>query len=181
MTSLARHESISSHATEGNANRPAACRSSYLVKGTPSRPLGARALTMFAPRPATGPTLALRQFLSSSTNATFPGRLLFGIFNPADELVARQWCDVLPRIEDRGVGDQSPAQVSGKLVYCPAGHPRTTHEPTVALQNQTDGRRTPSGLRTALVHRASRIRGTERPRGAAAPQSDDASNIYPPW
>ena len=48
------------------------------------------AVAVRAPRPAAGPALAIFQFLLGPANATFSGPLLLGIFDPADELVARQ-------------------------------------------------------------------------------------------
>ena len=75
------------------------------------KPLSAGAFAMLAPRPA-GSTLALIHLLMGLANAAFSGLLLLGILNPADELVASQRRDVIPRIEIRGVGDQRLAQVS---------------------------------------------------------------------
>jgi len=72
----------------------------------PSRLLSAGALAVLAPWPAARPTLAFLKLLLGPANAAFPGRLLLGIFDPADELVAGQRRDVLPGNESRGVGDQ---------------------------------------------------------------------------
>ena len=84
------------------------------IAGMPERqPLPAGAVAMIAPRPAAGPALAILQLLLGPANATFSGRLLLGILDPADELVARQGRDVLPGIECRGVGHQRLAQVRG--------------------------------------------------------------------
>jgi hypothetical protein len=84
------------------------------IAGMPERqPLAAGAVAVLAPRPAAGPALAILQFLLGPANAAFSGRLLLGILDPADELVARQGRDVLPSIECRGVGDQRLAQVCG--------------------------------------------------------------------
>ena len=68
------------------------------------------------------------QLLLGPANATFSGHLLLGILNPADELVAGQWSDVLPGIESSGVGDQGVAQVGRKLVHYPTGDSRIAHE-----------------------------------------------------
>src|SRR5437879_2396331 len=89
--------------------------------GAPSRLLTAVALAVPAPWPATRPTLAFLKLLLGPANATFPGHLLLGIFDPADELVAGQRRDVLPGVECRGVGDQRRAQVCWELVYHPTG------------------------------------------------------------
>ena len=72
---------------------------------------GESGIAVLAPRPAAGPALAILQLLLCPANAAFSGRLLLGILDPADELVARQGRDVLPGIECRGVGHQRLAQV----------------------------------------------------------------------
>jgi hypothetical protein len=56
------------------------------------------ALAVRAPWPTTRPTLTFLQFLLGPANAAFPGDLLFRILYPADELIAGQWSDVLPRV-----------------------------------------------------------------------------------
>ena len=76
-----------------------------------SCPLLAGALTVLAPGPAAGPALALLQFFLGAADASCAGRVLLGIFDPADELVARQRRDVLPCNEGRGVTDQRFSQV----------------------------------------------------------------------
>jgi len=102
--------------------------------GAALRPLSACALAVLAPWPAAGPTLAFLELLLRSANAAFPGHLLLGIFDPADELVAGQRRDVLPGIECCGVCDQRLAQVRWKLVHHPTGNARTAHRATVACQ-----------------------------------------------
>jgi hypothetical protein len=77
------------------------------------QPLPGGAFAVLAPRPAAGPALAILQLLLGPANAAFSGRLLLGILDPADELVARQGRDVLPGIECRCVGDQRLAQICG--------------------------------------------------------------------
>jgi len=74
-------------------------------------PLPGRAVAVLAPRPAARPTLAIFQLLLGSANAAFSSRLLLGILYPADELVARQGCYVLPGIECRDIRHQRLAQV----------------------------------------------------------------------
>jgi hypothetical protein len=103
------------------------------------RLLSAGAVAVRAPWPAAGPTLAFLQLLLGPANATFSGRLLLGIFDPADELVAAQRRDVLPGIECRGVGNQGLAQVSWKLVHHPTGHSRAAHKVTVANLHRSKG------------------------------------------
>jgi hypothetical protein len=92
---------------------------------------------MLAPRPATGPALALFQLLLGPTDATFPRYLLLGILDPADEFVAGERRDVIPGIKCDGVGDQRLAQVSRKLVHHPTGNSRAAHEVTVAGQDES--------------------------------------------
>jgi hypothetical protein len=80
-----------------------------------------------APRPTAGPTLAVLQLLLGPPNAARPGGLLLGILDPADELVAGQWRDVVPGIECRRVGEQSLTEVRGQLMHDPTGHPLAAH------------------------------------------------------
>src|ERR1700761_7215981 len=89
--------------------------------------LSAGALAMLAARPATGPALALFQLLLGAANATLSSHVLLGILDPADEFVARQGRDVLPRSQHLGVGDQRLAQVCRQLVHPPAGHSLAAH------------------------------------------------------
>ena len=100
--------------------------------GEPRRLLSARSLAVLAPWPAAGPALAILQLLLGSANAAFSCRLLFGILDPADELVAGERGDVRPSVECRWIGHQRRAQVSWKLVHDPAGHSRAAHRATVA-------------------------------------------------
>jgi hypothetical protein len=77
--------------------------------------------------------LTFFQLLLGPANATFSGYLLLGILNPADELVAGQWSDVLPGIECREIGDQRGSQVYWKLVDDPTRDSLAAHEATVAV------------------------------------------------
>src|SRR5829696_4326940 len=67
-------------------------------------PLLACAVAVLASRPAAGPALAFLQLLPGPPNTALPGGLLLGILDPADELVAGQWRDVVPGVECRRVG-----------------------------------------------------------------------------
>ena len=87
---------------------------------------------MLAARPAAGPAHAFLQLFLSPANASFPRLVLFRVLDPADELVAGEWRDVVPHIESRRVGDQRLTQVGRKLVYHPAPHLPTAHQPKVA-------------------------------------------------
>ena len=55
------------------------------------------------------------------------------ILDPADELVAGEGRDVVPRSERRRIGEQRLAQICGKLVYDPAGHALAAHETSRAV------------------------------------------------
>jgi len=77
---------------------------------------------MLASWPAAGSPLSLLELLLSSADASFSGGVALGIFDPADELVARERRDVLPRVERNRVDDQRLTQVSWKLVHHPTGH-----------------------------------------------------------
>ena len=96
--------------------------------GAPADCLFAGALAVLAPWPAAGPTLAFLQLLLSPANAAFSGHRLFGILDPANELVAAQRRDVLPGIERRRVADQSFAQVFRESVDHPTGHSLVAHK-----------------------------------------------------
>ena len=104
--------------------------------GIRRRSLSAGALAVAAPWPAAGTTLALLQLLSRPADSAFPGRLLLGIFDPADELVTGQRCDVHPGPESYRVGDQRLAQVCGKPVHRPTGHPLAAHKTKAALEGR---------------------------------------------
>ena len=102
------------------------CFSSFIHRRARWRLLPA-ALAVLAPRPTAGPALAFLQLLLSSADAALSGRLLLGIVDPTDELVARQGRDVLPGSERRAVGDQRRAQVCRQLVHHAAGHSLAAH------------------------------------------------------
>src|SRR5581483_5968949 len=82
----------------------------------------AGALAMLAPRPTAGPALAFLQLFSSTANTALSGCVLFGVLDPADELVTCQRGDVFPRGEHLGVGDQCLTQVLRQLVHHSAGY-----------------------------------------------------------
>ena len=97
------------------------------------RLLSTGALSVPAPLPAAGPTLAFLQLLLRTANTAFSGHLPLGIFDPSDELVAGQRRDVLLSIECRRVGDQRLVQVRGKLMHRPTGHSLAAHRGKVAV------------------------------------------------
>jgi hypothetical protein len=100
----------------------------------PSRCLAcARSLAVCTPGPATWPSLTLFKFFFRPANSALSGRLLLGIFDPANKLVSRQWRDVLPRIKRRGVGNQRCTKIRWQFVHDAAGQPRITHSTTVVV------------------------------------------------
>ena len=65
----------------------------------------AGALAVLAPRPATRSALAFLEFFLGATDASFPGLLLLGVLDPADELVAAQRRAVFPEFQCGGIGE----------------------------------------------------------------------------
>jgi hypothetical protein len=72
---------------------------------------------MVAPRPAARPSHAFLELLLRSANAPLAGLLLLRILDPADELVARERSDVVPRVERRAIGDERLPQIVRELVH----------------------------------------------------------------
>src|ERR1700759_1355840 len=98
------------------------------VSGVKSRSaLFPGALAVLATRPAAGPAEAFLEFLLGPADAALSGRSLFGVIDPADELVARQGRDVLPSGQCRRIGKQRLAQVCGQLVHHSARSPVAAH------------------------------------------------------
>src|SRR5579863_10461421 len=85
------------------------------------------ALAVCATGPTTGSPHAVFQLLLSSPDAALTGLLLLGLLDPADELVAGERRDVVPRRERRRVLDEGQAQVPRELVDHTTGHARTAH------------------------------------------------------
>ncbi len=102
-----------------------------------SRLLSAVALAVVATWPAAGSPFAFLEFLGHPTNATFSGRDLFGVLDPADELIAGERRDVFPRVERDVVVDQRFTQVSRKLVDDSAGYSLAAHG-TMVSDRTTD-------------------------------------------
>lgn len=90
------------------------------------------ALAVGASRPAAGAALTLFEFFLQEANAALPGAVVFGVFHPADELVAGQRGDVVPGGECCSVAAQRLVQVRGQLVHHPTGNVLAGHTPTVA-------------------------------------------------
>src|SRR5260370_20459201 len=82
-------------------------RSTECVRGKESiRALFPGGLAVLATRPAARPAQALLELLLGPADAALSGRLLFGVIDPADELVARQRRDVLPSRQCRRICKQ---------------------------------------------------------------------------
>ena len=78
-------------------------------------------LPVLAAGPAAGAAHAFVQLFAGAADAAFAGGLLFGVLDPADELVAGQGGDVLPGLFGFGVGGQLGLKVRGELVDRAAG------------------------------------------------------------
>ncbi len=115
--------------------------------------LFASALAVLAPWPAARSTLPFFQLLLGPANAARSGRLLLGILDPADELVAGQRRDVLPGIEYSALGGERLSQVCWKLVHHPTGHLRATHSVTVAAVPSTAPATSPAAAGSTLARR----------------------------
>src|SRR6187549_2859957 len=100
--------------------------------------LPAVALAVHAPRPAAGSALAFLQLFPRAANAAFSGRLLLGVLDPADELVARQGGDVLPGVERRGAARQRRAQVRRERVHHSTGKSLAAHTARVVAPHLRD-------------------------------------------
>jgi hypothetical protein len=83
--------------TVGQAWNPAAQHQRLLSTG---------AIAMLTPWPAAGSALAFFELFFGPTNSALSGYFLFGILDPADELVPGQRRDVHPGVEGRGIGDE---------------------------------------------------------------------------
>jgi hypothetical protein len=77
--------------------------------------------------PATGPALTLFQFLLGSTNPPLARYVLFGIINPADELIASERSDVIPRIECWSVGHERTAQIWREFMHYATRYSLSAH------------------------------------------------------
>jgi hypothetical protein len=67
--------------------------------------------------PATRPFLAFEQLLTGALDAALTGFRLFGIIHPADEFIATERCQFLPKIKQRRVGFDSTAQIILRLMH----------------------------------------------------------------
>ena len=66
--------------------------------------------------PAAGALLAFLQFFGRAHDPALTGRGLFGVLDPADEFVAAQRRQALPKREDPGVGLQGGLKIGLSLV-----------------------------------------------------------------
>ena len=140
--------------------------------------LSAGPLAVFAPWPAAWSPLPFLELLLGAADPSFSGRLLLGILDPADEFVAGERRDVLPRVERFRVGDQRLAQVSRQPVHHPTRNSRSAHTSTVVIRTSS-GRRIVhhhghvyrSGARTLSGVAGGRCRSPRPPPPAPAARS----------
>ncbi len=111
-----------------------------------------RAFAVRAAWPAAWPALSFFQLFFGSADTARSGGVLFGVFHPTDELIARQRRDIPPTFENRRRGEQDLSQVGGELVYDPAGHPLAAHEKTVAVAGASECSSHERGLRPQLAN-----------------------------
>lgn len=109
-------------------------RGTHLIDSVGRRDLSAVSLPVLAARPAAWSAFAFLEFLVGAPDATRPGDLLLGVFDPADELVSGQRRDVHPGFERRGAGDEGSTQIEGKLVHHPAWNASAPASPTLIAQ-----------------------------------------------
>src|SRR3990167_3225869 len=76
---------------------------------------------MDAARPATRPLLALQQFLQGSLDAALAGCGLFGVINPANELVSPKRRQAGPQLKDPWIRPHRRPQIFSGLVDSPLG------------------------------------------------------------
>ena len=105
----------------------------------------ARALTMLAAWPAARAALTFLELLLGSPNATLPGGDLLGVFNPADELIACQRRDVVPRRKRGVVGGKCHAQVGWKVVHHSTRDAPTSHASMLSKQKERTDVPEPNG------------------------------------
>jgi len=77
----------------------------------------AGALAVLAAGPAAGAAHAFFELFLGATDAAVSRGLLLGVFDPADELVAGERGDVLPRRERGRILEQRGAQIAWKRVH----------------------------------------------------------------
>lgn len=71
-----------------------------------------------AARPTARPPLSSQQFLTSSLNTPMAGFWLFRILDPANELVATERCQAVPKRKNIRIGAQSDLHIFGCRVDC---------------------------------------------------------------
>jgi hypothetical protein len=85
---------------------------------------------VLAPRPAARSALTFFELLSGPANAALSRLGLLRVQHPADELVARQGCDVSPGREGVRVAEKGLSQVVGELVHHATGYALAAHGAT---------------------------------------------------
>ena len=87
--------------------------------------------------------MALLQLFLCPADPTCSRRLLSGVLDPTDELVARQGRYVPPSMECRRVADQRLAQIWGELVHHPTGNLLAAHKARLTVEETKLFRQTP--------------------------------------
>jgi hypothetical protein len=84
-------------------------------------------LSMCAARPTTGTALTLFEFFLGPTNPPLACHLLFGVIDPANELIASERRDVPPRIEGGIVRDERATQIGREFMDHATRYPLSAH------------------------------------------------------
>ena len=90
--------------------------------------------------PTARPALAFEELFTGSLDAPLPGFELFGVFDPADELVARQRSDLFPQRQHAGISKQRLAEIRGQLVNGSTGYVLTHHAGIVRRARRSAGK-----------------------------------------
>ena len=84
---------------------------------------------MVTSRPATRTSLSSLKFLSSPPDPAFPRFGLLGILYPANKLVSRERCDILPSFVSLCSRDKLLSQIVWQFVYYTIGKTCKSHTP----------------------------------------------------
>jgi hypothetical protein len=87
--------------------------------------------------PTTRPAFAFEEFLACSLDSALPGFELLGVFNPTDELVARQRSNLFPQRQYPGISNQRLAEIRRQIVNCSTGNFLSRHTNSVSRPTLT--------------------------------------------
>src|SRR5690242_257634 len=102
---------------------------------------------MAAPRPAARAPHAFFELFAGAPDPALARLCFLGVLDPADELVACQRGDVVPRLQRPRAGDQRAAQVRGEIVDDAARDRLAGHSPMVARKLDYDAPMAPASAR----------------------------------